>query len=240
MNARSCIPLVLALVGTSVGACGEAPKQASRYSLSFTAVDDRGDGLEGVPMQIGETAIGATAANGVLHAEVNAKDGDRYPLIAPCPDGYDPFEVPSEVVFLDTRGLGGEKNASLEIRIVCKRQTRVAAVLVHAGGHEGMPILVDGVPKGITGPGGISHLRIEGSSNSQFEVSLDTSGEPNLVPKNPRHEVQLGGEDGLFVFEPALSEAEPEPAAKPKRRRHRGGASSRSEPAKPKRPVKID
>ena len=240
MNTQFCLSLIAAVLGTtSLTACGERGQTPSRYSLSFAALDDRGDALASMPIQIGETVIGTTDTSGILLAEVNANDGDRYPLLAPCPKGYDPFEVPDEVVFLGTRGLNGEKNASLEIRIICKRKTRIAAVLVHADGHEGMPILVDGVRKGTTGTGGIAHLRLEGSQNSQFEISLDTSSQPTLVPKNPRHAVQLGAEDGLFVFEPAFSEAEPPEAKKPRRRRRRG-TSSRTEPAKPRRPVKIN
>lgn len=231
--------MALGLASLMLLACGHPAKEASRYTLTFATVDDLGEPLARVPIQVGETAIGRTGESGVLRAEVNAKDGDRYPLVAPCPDGYLQMEVPDEVVFLDTRGLGGEKNASLEIQIVCTRKTRVAAVLVHTGGYEGMPILVDGIAKGTTGPGGYAHLRLEGVSSSQFEISLDTSGEPNLLPKNPRHQLQLGGEDGLFVFEPAFSKAEELPK-KPKRRRRRRSSSEEAETGKPKRPVKID
>ncbi len=229
----------LCLFGVALVACAAPTKEPARYSLSISAVDDRGSALRDIPIHIGETDIGMTDGNGVLRAEVNASDGDRYPLVAPCPEAHEPLQMPDEVVFLDTRGLGGEKNATLEIRVVCKRQSRIAAVLVHAAGLEGMPILIDGIKKATTGPGGIAHLRLEGASSSQFEIALDTRDKPSLVPQNPRKEVQLGDEDGLFVFEPAFSEAESRRPAKSKRRRRRR-AQETPEAAKPRRPVKID
>ncbi|MCP4446822.1 MAG: hypothetical protein GY811_15960 [Myxococcales bacterium] len=229
-----CIGLLAVVLG---GACDEPETRVNRYSLTFSVADDTGNPLSRIPIRIGQTEIGETDLSGALRADVNARDGDRYALSAPCPEGYEFHDAPKEVLFLDTQGLAGKVNASLEIHIVCKRQARVAAVLVHADGLVGMPILVDGVPWGETGPGGFAHLRLEGASNSPFEISLDTSGSPTLVPKNPRHEMQLGSEDGLFVFEPVFSEAEAKPKSKRRRRRKRPDAEKAS---RPRRPVKID
>ncbi len=220
-------------------ACQEKEQSVTRFELVFNVVDDHQRGLGNIPIRVGETEIGKTDSKGSLVAEVNARDGDRYALAAPCPADYNVLEVPAEVVFLDTKGLEGKKNTTLEIRVVCKRHLQVAALLVHADGHEGMPVLVDGVEQGVTGPGGFAHLRLEGEPNSQFRVSLDTSSAPTLVPQNPRHDIELGNDDGLFVFEPVFSEAEPK--AEPKRRKRRRAKSAKpTAPAKPSRPIKID
>ncbi len=219
-----------------VGACGEEERVPEHYTLTFSAQDDRGEPLAGVPILVGETSMGQTGSDGTLIAEVTAHDGDRYPLAAPCPSPHDDAEVPSEVLFLGTRGLGGDKNARLEIRILCSRRSRVAALLVHAEGRAGIPILVDGVERGKTGPEGFAHLRLEGSAHEQFQVALDTSAYPTLVPKDPRHEVQLGDADALFVFQPQLTVAEP--PAKPKRKRRR--RRKLKAPEAPKRPVRIN
>ncbi len=234
------ILLVASLYSTFLfAACEEKTQSVTRFELVFHVADAHKQGLGNIPIRVGETEIGKTDRNGSLVAEVNARDGDRYTLAAPCPAAYKVLEIPAEVVFLDTKGLEGNKNTTIEIQVVCKRRLQVAALLVHADGHEGMPILVDGVKQGVTGPGGFAHLRLEGESNSQFRVSLDTSLAPTLVPQNPRHDVQLGDDDGLFVFEPVFSKAEPK--AKPKRRRRRRAKSAEpTAPAKPSRPIKID
>ncbi len=230
--------LVVGLVSLFMGtACDEVRTETNQYRMTFLVADDRGGALGNIPIQVGQTSIGTTDALGTLRADVYARDGDRYPLHVPCPNGYHAQNDFEDVVFLATRGLAGEKNADIEIRILCKRQTKVAAVLIHADGHEGLPIHVDGVPFGQTGPGGFAHVRFEGLPSTQFEISLDTSRVPNLVPKNPRQEMQLGGEDGLFVFEPVFSSAEPKQSTRPKRKKR-----PRREQSAPKRkrPIRID
>ncbi len=179
-------------------------------------------------IRVGETAIGATDALGKLEAEVDAMNGDRYPLYAPCPADYETGEVPKEVVFLKTRGSGKEKNANIEVHVRCSRRVRIAAVLVDAAGREGMPILVDGVAVGATGPSGFAHLRLEGPTAKQFQVSLDTSSVAEIRPRNPRYAIQLGAEDGIFVFAPTFSEAVPTLQPKRKRRRRRRGSEART------------
>ena len=218
------------------GACADNDKKPGRYELLFRVTDDLEEGIANIPITVGETNIGITDHEGRLRAEVNSHDGDRYALRAPCPEDYDLEQAPDEVVFMDTKGLGGDRSTTISLRIVCKRRIRVAALLVHADGHEGMPILVNGVPRATTGPDGFAHLRLEGEPSTQFEVTLDTSSKPDLLPRNPRHEMQMGGSDELFVFDPVFSQVEVEPVAKPKRRKRR----VKKEAPAPRRPVKID
>jgi hypothetical protein len=167
---------------------------------------------------------------------VNASKGESFPLHAPCPDDYLDSDAPSHVVFRDTRGLAGERHATIHLQIECARRDRVAALLVHADGQVGMPILIDGVPHGRTGAGGFAHLRLDLPPGSQFQVALDSSEYPQLRPINPRRTMTVGSDDGLFVFDPVFGEAEPV-----KRKRRRRARKKEVEPVVvKKRPVRID
>lgn len=228
-----CATTVLA-----AGACEHEEDTTSQYHLSFVAVDARGSGLAGIPIHVGETDMGETDEDGILTADVEARNLDKFPLHAPCPEGFETKDKPREVVFVDTRRLDGEHHGSISIRIVCIRKTQIAAVLIHADGREGLPVLVNGKPRGSTGPEGFAHIRYEGLPGTPFEVALDTSSRPDLLPPNPRMEMQLGSEDGLFLFEPELTERR---IAGPNRRRHRRRTRrDEGQDEAKRRPVRID
>jgi hypothetical protein len=216
-------------------ACSASPPPEARYELEFQASDDRGDPVEGLTVAIGETRIGNTDARGLLRAEVNASKGERFPLHAPCPGDYLESDAPGHVVFRDTRGLAGARSTTIRLEIQCARRDRVAALLVHADGQAGMPILIDGLPHGHTGTGGYAHLRLDMQPGEQFEVALDSSDHPKLRPINPRRTMTLGAEDDLFVFDPVFVEVEP-----PKKKRRRRKKKVEEPVIVKKRPIRID
>ncbi len=214
--------------------CHEDQTQDQLYEVSFQARDDRGQALAGLAIDVGETALGETDASGLLRVQVSAHFGDRYVLKAPCPQGYVADEAPKEVLFKATTDLRGQEHSSIDLRIVCARDKRVAALLVHAGGYQGMPVLIDGVLSGTTGAQGFAHLRLDREPGTQFEVTLDSSSQPALMPANPTQTMTIGEQDGLFVFDPQFHER---PVEKKKRRRARVEAAS---PPVVKRPIRID
>lgn len=224
------------LLALGLMACSADAPKATHYQLQFDAVDDRGARIAGVVIAVGETRIGTTNETGILQAEVNASKGERFPLHLSCPDDYQKREAPTHIVFRDTKGLEGEKHSRIHVGIECARHERVAALLVHADGRANLPVLVDGVERGRTGPGGFAHLRLDLKPGSQFQVGIDSSEHPTLRPVDPRRTMTLGSEDGLFVFDPVFSEVAPE---KKKRRRRRVREPEPEAPAK-KRPVRID
>ena len=226
----------LLFAALALQACSGSNRLPSRYELEIEASDDRGDPVRGVAIAIGDTRIGSTDDAGLLRAEVNASRGERFPLHAPCPDNYVDSEAPSQVIFGDTKGLKGQANARIQVQIVCSRRDRVAALLVHADGHAGMPILIDGIAQGRTGPGGFAHIRLDLQPGAQFQVALDSSEHPKLRPIDPRRTMTLGSEDGLFVFDPVFREVEPQK----KKRRRRTRRKVQEPLAVKRRPVRID
>src|SRR5690606_28560852 len=89
------ILLVLA-VGFCVACDEQAPPETS-FAIHFQAVDDRGKDLEGIEIRVGETLLGATDGGGSLQVQVQAREGERYPLDAPCPESYEPRDPPTEM-----------------------------------------------------------------------------------------------------------------------------------------------
>lgn len=227
--------LLLLLAGLA-GACGNHAPSSTHYQLQFDVVDDRGEAIAGVAIAVGDTQIGTTNGSGILRAEVSASKGDRYPLHRQCPERYENAGEVESIVFRDTKGLGGGKHAKIHVQLQCERQERVAALLVHADGRQGLPVLIDGVEVGRTGAGGFAHLRLDLRPGSQFQVAIDSSEHPSLRPVDPRRTMTVGSEDGLFVFDPVFSELVPE---KKKRRRRRAQAPAQA-PTQKTRPVRID
>jgi len=227
--------ILIAAVGVC-GACDEQRPPETSFAIHFQAVDDRGMELPGIDINVGETLLGATDSGGSLRVEVQARAGQRYPLVAPCPASYQPKDPPTEIFFRDTVALHGEALTQIDLRLVCARSSRVAALLVHADGYENMPVLIDGIAQASTGPDGFAHLRLDLAPGAQFQVSLDSSSQPSLVPVNPSQTMSIGEEDGLFIFDPTFRE--PPPEKKPARVRPRKKKKV-VEPT-PKRPVRID
>jgi len=230
---RGSMLLALAILGGV--ACADETSEPILFSLDVNAVDDRGGAIPGIEVHVGETAIGKTEEDGHLRARVHASDGQSFRFHAKCPGGHSSSKIPDRVVFRDTRGLEGSRTQSMKFQIRCTRNERVVALLVHAGGQAGMSVLVDGVVSGTTNAEGFAHLRLDVEPNSEFEVSLDSSAFPELLPSNPRRVLTIGDEDELVVFEPAFSTA-PKPERKSRRRRRK----KESAPVKKKRPVRIN
>ncbi len=226
----------LALFALGLLACADKETDAIEFRLNINAVDDRGGAITGIAVRVGETRIGKTAENGELRAIVKAFDGQVFDFLATCPDDYSSEDIPKKVVFRDTRGLEGMQSQTMNFEIRCVRDKRVVAVLVHADGHSGMPVLVDGVPSGVTDGQGYAHLRLDVKPHTQFEVSLDSSHSPELLPGSPRQLMTVGEEDSLFIFDPAFTRA---PPPEKKKRRSRRKKTVPTVEVK-KRPVRID
>lgn len=229
---RACLFFLTCLSG----GCGTPTSSSTHYQLQFDVVDDRGEALAGVAIAVGDTKIGTTDGTGILRAEVNASKGDRYPLHRQCPEQYESSSEVENIVFRDTKGLKGGEHAKIHVRLQCERQERVAALLVHADGRVGLPVLIDGVEHGRTGPGGFAHIRLDMRPGAQFQVHIDSSERPSLRPVDPRRTMTVGSEDGLFVFDPVFSEV----VAQQKIRRRRRVKTSVTPVPKKTRPVRID
>lgn len=232
--AAALVTAIAGLVLVAAPACknGEGHRPIP-FELEFTGANDRNEALAGISIRVGDTDIGRTDENGRLHVSVAAQARDRYPLRVRCPSEHVAVTAPSEIVFLAKRDLDGENNSRIEVAIECERAQRVAAVLVHTPGYEGMPVLVDGVETARTGPGGFAHLRVDLPPSAPFLVEIDSSEYPKLIPQNPRRSMSIGQEDGLFVFEQSFSEM------KPRREKHRRSKKKTQEPTI-KRPIRID
>lgn len=208
-----------ALVALHFAGCSQAEPDAIEFNLDVSAVDDRARGIPGIEVRIGDTRIGETSDSGHLGARVRAYDGQSFEFHAQCPDGFSSSEIPEKVVFRDTQGLEGKNSQRMNFEIRCTRRERVVAVLVHADGQSDMPVLVDGQPSGKTDAMGFAHLRLDLQPHTQFEISLDSSRSPELLPASPRQLMVVGEQDSLFIFEPSFVKAPPPPQKKRRKRR---------------------
>lgn len=209
----------------------EAPKRNS-HALKFYGEDDRGDPVSGIHIALGQAELGLTGASGELRTQIRASHGQKYPVRARCPKEYEPAQVPADLVFRETREIAGQPS-SVSVRILCSRSLRVAALLVHATGVEGLPISIDGVVEGHTGLGGFEHLRIDAAPGTKVDVALDTSSMPELRPSNPSRILSIGATDSLLIFDQEFHKDKPV-------RKRRRRAKKRPEAQAKRRPVRID
>ena len=82
---------VISLLAISIcNGCDEPRAAETSYEIAFQAVDDRGKSLDDIAITVGETLLGQTEAGGSLRVQVQAREGQRFPLHAPCQEGYQP------------------------------------------------------------------------------------------------------------------------------------------------------
>lgn len=211
--------------------CAAREPAESIYEVVFSAVDDRGAPVSEVAVLLDGSELGSTGTDGRLAATLRGRDGESAVLGAKCPPGHATAELPQRFRFARTRSLGDSPEA-LEIGVLCARSERLAVLLVRTPRRAGIPIVVDGRSAGFTNEHGLDHVRLDLAPGASLQVTLDTHALPGLVPANPSRMFTIGEEDSLLVFDQSFED----PPTKVRRRKR----VKQEQPAKPRRPIRID
>ena len=136
-------------------------------------------------------------------------------LRAECPDGY--------------RTRGGESNLTLRpfaldaadggrnrlhVAVECRPASRRAVVLVRSG--PSLPVILRGRQVSQTDANGLAHVVLASAPFSSFDLSIDTSANPRLRPRNPSTTFSLADADQVFVYDQELDEL---PVVKPPKKK---------------------
>jgi hypothetical protein len=191
----------------------------------FTVVADENAPVAGAQIAARGQALGATNGSGALQTPLLGFEGDRIAITLTCPAGYATSSADSVLILRSVQGLGGEARKPIDHALSCQPTKRDAVVLVHASGAvASLPVKIDGATVGQTDSLGFGHFYLRSDPGARFEVSIDTSSQPKLMPQNPQQVFQVETRDEVFVFDrdfklPAkpkpVRRRAPKPAAEP-------------------------
>jgi hypothetical protein len=205
---------VAAFLALAVGC--EDPKPVP-FPAHFNVVADEKAPVVGAQISARGQVVGSTNAEGTLQAPLLGFEGDRIPITLTCPSGYAASPAESVLILRSVQGLGGEERKPIEHALGCQPTKRDAVVLVHvSGAAASLPVKIDGAVVGQTDSLGFGHFYLRSDPGARFEVSVDTTAQPKLMPQNPQQVFQVETRDDVFVFD---RDFKLPPKPKPVRRR---------------------
>jgi len=210
MNRASLIWLsTLAVV---LGACGSKPEArgdaAQAFKVALKGATEGESPLSGVIFSVDDRPLGATDTAGVLTTEFNGSAGQVVELRGTCPQGYETSEALVTLRLAHTRPLSGSAGAEepLSAKITCTRKLSEVAVVVHAEGGSGLPVIVDGVARATTDEAGNAHVLLAlDRTVPSVRVGIDTTSNASLMPQHPSRTFELHGKDAVLIFDQTLT-----------------------------------
>jgi len=130
---------------------------------------------------LGKLPLGMTDEAGNLNLTLHGNEGDSVGLNVKCPAAYASPERPLTV---GLRHLGNGATAA-RFEVECFSLLHDVVVGVRAENGPRLPILRLKTVVGKTDDQGVAHVLVQASANELIALTLDTSGNPALLPPNP-------------------------------------------------------
>lgn len=211
------VPLVL--FASSACSSGE-PLQ--RFPFVFHATLEGRSPIGGVQFSLRDPTSGKAVPIGQTGPDGNSpvvavrgKEGAHLPLVVQCPQGYRVSEAQKDLVLRRIQDLGEEGRTHTEVSVECAPTKRVAVVAVLTN-EEQIPVRIDGRPFASTDESGTAHFVQVVRPGSRFQVELDTSHDPDLMPRSPFHWVEVEDDDDVTVITQVFEKPKAKPRAKPR------------------------
>jgi hypothetical protein len=220
---------VITITLLGLAACGAAEPRPERFEIHLLALESSGKSLADVRFWADGKQLGVSDASGRLRVELAGYEGQPVALSTACPPGYRTLE-PQRSLVLRRVQRGKEAVASLELRATCTTLERTVALVVRASGPSsaGLPIRVRGEVIGQTDSDGLAHLLLKSRPQMTLRVTIDTSSQPSLRPRDPVHTFEVADADAVVLIEQPFERA----VARVRKARPAGPA--------PKLPYRID
>jgi hypothetical protein len=233
------LPLILA-------AASCAAPQRHEFNLSMRTVSDDGLLLEGVQVFHGDQDLGTTSKSGLLYVDVEASSGSSFDVRFECPKGYVADRDHVVVPLRDAKEVAegeepkGSANA-LSLTLQCRPNERKATVVVKAN-MANLPVRLGDTIVGKTNAEGVAYVSLQFPAKQVFELSLDTSSQSLLFPRNPHFPFVMPGRDEVFVIQESFRVVQPPPPPKIKKKKKVKKVRPEAPTKKPeiKRPVRIN
>jgi hypothetical protein len=128
---------------------------------------------------------------------LEGREGESHAFQVLCPDGY---RSPSEPVSVVLRRLS-EATKTPEYPARCEPLLRVAIVAVRAEKGPDLPVLYLGQVVARTDSAGAAHFMVKSAPQDTMEVTLDTSSNEQLRPRNPSARFEVAQRDDIYLFQ---------------------------------------
>ncbi|MDD9945144.1 MAG: hypothetical protein OXU20_29145 [Myxococcales bacterium] len=221
--------VIVAVLGGVLGAgaclwsvgCEPPATQQSVYDVLVVAESDEGEPLAGLRFFVNQEPAGVTDAAGKLALKLAGTDGQRLPVRALCPEGFDEPTHRRALVLQTFASLGQGGSAHTRVAVTCHAKQRTSVVAVKTGKPD-IPIVHRGKVLARTNSSGVAHVQLTMPRDSRFRLKLATDAVPRLRPQNPTRMFEASTEHGWTVWnQPFEKLEEPKPPKPVKRRRRR-------------------
>lgn len=178
-----------------VGCAGEPPRQ--KYEVSFKVYGDPGQPVADAAIKSGERDVGRTDAQGQLSVTLQGDEGQSHAFQVLCPEG---FRSPAQPITVVLRRVS-EQGKKPEYPARCEPRLRTVIVAVRAENGADLPILYLGREVARTDSAGAAHFALKSAPQDTVEVTLDTSKNQQLRPRNPSARFEVAQRDDVYLFQ---------------------------------------
>jgi hypothetical protein len=202
--------------------CAEEPA-LDEYELSIRIESDPGRPLAGATLLGAGEFQTVSDASGLVRMRVLGEQGQAVRFQIRCPYGHRSPEQPLELT-LTRLGAGAPPP---EYRVRCAPELRSVVIAVRAQNGPGLPVTYLGREVARTDRSGAAHVLMQLPPTEPLELSLDTSSEPRLKPKNPSLRIAPPDTDAVLLFDEEFVVDAPPPKlgpSRPQRIKSRRGA----------------
>jgi len=208
MNASHLLLLCLL---TGCANIGREPKP-TRYEFVVHVESDPSHPLAGARLLHGGRELGVSANDGHITVRATGSEGERIELEVACPTG---FRSPEAALRVTLRHAVGTSERP-EYFTACPPLTRKLVVAARLEHGANLPIRYLGRELARSDSDGVAHLLVEGETDKTVELTVDTSEQPQLRPKNPTARFRIGNRDDIVVLAQTFQSSK-----KPVAHRHR-------------------
>jgi len=199
-----CCRASLLVLALATAGCHPATR-LHLFDVLVSALTDDGTPVAGVDIELNGRDLGATGDGGGLAVTLAAFDGKLVRLHAECPKGYRTRNTDPQLTLRHFATGDPRTQSRLHVAVECRAMVRHAAVLVR-GQRPDLPVLKRGVEIARTDANGLAHVMVTTAPHQKFQLTLDTSQQPRLRPRNPSATFVMDDSDRVFVFNPSFDE----------------------------------
>jgi hypothetical protein len=191
-----------------LAALGCEPTLADRaFNVMIQVESDVGVPLAGARILRDNREQGVTAEDGTLRMSLKGHEGDVASLRVACPDDH---ASPEAAVSVTLRSLAGS-NSVPRYKAMCPPLSRNLVVAVRTQHATGLPVTFRGREIARTDSSGTAHVLLRVPPKEQIALTLDTSADPMLRPKNPELTIDMPPQDKIVLFDKAFTREQPPP-----------------------------
>jgi len=199
---------VLAWLLTSVSAWSCVPaRQASSFVVALNVQSDPGRPLANARVLAQGKMAGVSDANGLVSLSVQGQEGSSAEFLVECPEGYRSPVTPIVAVLRRAN----QVDRRPEYAVSCPPLFRTLVVAVRTEHGANLPVLQLGREVARTDRSGAAHVVLKSAPEETLELTLDTSSNAALRPRNPTTRFRVGQGDELLVFNQSFKLDAPKP-----------------------------